>query len=84
MINVTCRIVPETNSIFVWRDGSLVGLVEEVGGEAELTVYGVPNKPTVLSFNDLEIIQDNWNQLQEIMRELKKKIDFSIDGGDEL
>ena len=70
MKNVSCTVVEATNTVFVWGErNDLVAMVTAgEGGEAELTIYGVPNKPTVLSFNDLEIIQDNWNQLQEMRR----------------
>jgi len=85
MRHVTCTLVEKTNTVMVWREGELVGMVTEVGGEPQLTIYGVSNKPLVLSFNDLEIIEDNWNALQEMRgrEERRRKIyKNGIDSGE--
>lgn len=71
MKNVTCTIVLNTNTVFVWKTEGveLVAMVMEGGdGEAEMTVYGNQDGLRVLTLNDVEIIQDNWNQLQEMRK----------------
>lgn len=65
-------------------------MVTEVEGEPQLQVYGNRDSLQVFSFNDLEIIQDNWNQLQEMRgweerrRRIYKTGDFPLDGDDGL
>ena len=69
---MTCTMVVETNTVFAWREKELVAMVVEEGGEPQMTVYGNRDAMRVLSFCDLEIIQDNWNQLQEMRRSEEK------------
>lgn len=84
-INVTCTIVLTTNTVMVWRDGGLVGMVMEKGGEPELQVFGQRDSLRWFSFCDLEIIRDNWNQLQEMRAvETLKKGEKIVDGDDGL
>lgn len=85
MKNVRCKLVPTTNTVFVFRDARLVAMVTEVEGEPRMVFYGGLNNAVEVSFNDLEIIQDNWNQLQEYRKEIRveedEKPEKSVDIG---
>lgn len=73
MKNITCIIQKDRVGIF--RDGKMIGIVAEVRGEPVLTLscgYGVSS--IQLSFNDLAIIEDNWNQMKEMVIELDNQV----------
>ena len=51
-----------------------------LGGEPEMTEWGHNDLERTITFNDLEIIQDNWNQLQEMQKwERRRKKKVSVD-----
>lgn len=82
---MTCTLVLTTNTVMVWRDGSLVGMAEEDEMGFKLTLYPIANNPVVVTACDLDIITDNWNQLQEmVMVERLKKDENFVDGDDGL
>ena len=56
MRNVHCLMLGGLDSIAVYRDTNVIGGVSERTGEPSLSLYGTQT----LTFNDLEIIQDNW------------------------
>lgn len=67
-MNVHCQIWEYENRLKVYRQRALVGVVTNTGGDPMLKLQlGVEE----LSFNDMEIIKDNWNQMQELRSELK-------------
>lgn len=51
-----------------WPGNMLIGTMTAVGeGEPVMTLF--PSvEPIELTLNDLEIIQDNWNQLEEMQK----------------
>jgi hypothetical protein len=62
MKNVYCLMLGGFDSIGVYRDTNVIGGVTEVDGEPSLSVYGTQT----LTFNDLDLIVDNWNQMMEM------------------
>jgi len=64
MAHVFCKVYPASKYLTVHPVGNediLVAEVLEVDGEPSIRVYAAQDGLRVLSFNDLEIIQDNWN-----------------------
>jgi hypothetical protein len=62
MKNVHCLMLAGLNSLAVYRGDDVIGGVSEVNGEPSLSLYGTQT----LTFNDLDIIVDNWNQMMEM------------------
>ena len=62
MKNVHCLMLGGLDSITVYRDNNVIGGVSEVKGEPSLSLYGTQT----LTFNDLDIIMDNWGQMMEM------------------
>jgi len=62
-MNVHCQIWEEDNRLKVYRQHTLIGVVTNTGGDPVLTLQLGVEK---LSFGDMEIIMDNWNQMQEM------------------
>lgn len=70
MNNVTCTI--SDNRVDIFRDGEYIGKVElGTNDEPILILYADGNFRQNVSFNDLDIIQDNWNFFLD--KELRKK-----------
>ena len=59
---VTCII--GSNCLNISRNGRDIGKVEDWDGEFVI----VMNYQEVLTFDDIAIIQDNWNVMREIQR----------------
>ena len=68
-MNVYCVIRIASNVLEVYKEYNLVAVVSEGVNGPELTVYGNTDSLRVLTFNDLDIIMDNWNQMQELRAE---------------
>jgi hypothetical protein len=76
MNHVTCELNVESNRLAIKRDGVTIGTVVEIGvwvylewvSEPAIHLYPI-TAPAVLTFNDIEIIMDNWNQMQEIRKQ---------------
>lgn len=76
MNNVACILLPHSNIygttpvVEVYRDEVLVGVVEcaENAEEPTMTIFGRDNGKAYLTLGDMDIIQDNWNQLQEMQK----------------
>ena len=72
-MNVMCTLDVESNSLTVFRVNCLVATVKYCGGEQpEITLFAGQDKLLTLTLGDLEIIQDNWSQLQELRESAKK------------
>jgi hypothetical protein len=65
LLEISCAIDLEHKQIHVYRDGILIAIVINTGLIRFLLQY--PNDLT-LSMNDLEIIQDNFNAMQEMLK----------------
>lgn len=83
-MNVHCKLLPYSNiygilpALEVWRESDCLGTVHlGADGDPVLTVFGDKYR-TELTFNDLEIIQDNWTQLMELT--VKKKSEPMTEG----
>jgi hypothetical protein len=59
MNHVTCTF--EGNQVKIYRNDKLIGFVTEVSGEPMITVFADINHLQTFTFNDIAIIQDNWN-----------------------
>lgn len=65
-MNVICHIDPDNNRVFIHRGDSLIGWVND---EGVLELLGDALSGTsYISMDDLDIVMDNWNQLQEKQR----------------
>ena len=62
--HVTCKLT-SGRYLEIWRGGKLIGAVDnEKDDDPIITLYGnLSDYNQTLSFNDLEIIMDNWAQL---------------------
>ena len=75
-MNVTCVI--RKDDIEIWRGSHHIGYVRaDLNGEPFMHLFNEPKSSVSISFSDLNIIEDNWNQLMEL---IDKK---SIDNGQE-
>lgn len=72
MRHVVCII--HRNHLTIERDNREIGTVKTVDGEPTILLdsYAVEGRQFPLSFTDLEIIQDNWNAMQELGGEIDK------------
>lgn len=68
--NVTCVIQTDRVSILN-RKGEEIGFVSDARGTAEpkLFLYNSPIETPNLTFTDIAVIQDNWNQMVEMKRQ---------------
>ena len=57
--HIVCTVHPDEEKLKLYRNGACIGTVE--GDRILLGTF-------FLTLNDLDIIQDNWNQLQEMIR----------------
>lgn len=65
MKHVTCQIQNDRVEIFRGRD--MIGTVVAIGeDEPVITIFSNPDGVQSLTFNDIAIIQDNWNQCEEM------------------
>lgn len=71
-MNVMCKLDVEDNSLMVLQDGRIVGIVKEGKEQPEITLFSNQDGLLTLTLGDLAIIQDNWNQLQELRETAKK------------
>lgn len=64
---ITCKINPKHNDItlFETRHSELEPIGQVWYDEGEPTIY-MYNKDTRLTFSDIAVIQDNWENMQEI------------------
>ena len=68
MNNFYCTIINDRVEIF--RGRKMLGTVVQIGeGEPTLTVFCQADGVQEFTFNELAIIQDNWNQCQEMINE---------------
>lgn len=63
--NVYCTIDLENKEVNVWKNGKLIILITDDGTER---IVRQPND-LVLRRNDLAIIEDNFNAMQEMLKE---------------
>jgi hypothetical protein len=70
-MNVSCHLSPPHNSLAVYRGNDLVAMASEGVEGPEVTIFGNKDSLRVLTFNDLDIIIDNWNQMQEMRTEAR-------------
>lgn len=70
-MNVVCQIAPEHRKVYIYRDSNLIGFAKEAPKEDEpiLVLLCGLDGVAILSFNDLAIIQDNWNAMMEQLNE---------------
>lgn len=67
MKHVTCQIRNDRVEIFRGRD--MIGTVVAIGeDEPVITIFSNPDGVQSLTFNDIAIIQDNWNQCEEMLK----------------
>ena len=65
-MNVTCVWSPEFDMISLWRGTEYAGVVIDEGGEPQIVLYPLgDDTATWLTFTDINIIMENWNELQE-------------------
>ncbi len=64
-MNIRCLI--QNARVEVYRGERLVATVDDRNhtGDPVMTIYGDIDGVLRFTFNDLEIIKDNWNQLEE-------------------
>jgi hypothetical protein len=66
---LTCIIDAEGEAVVLRRGNNPVGIISlGEDGEPEFMLYGNQNGTVFLSFSDIEIAMDNWNQMQEMRR----------------
>ena len=66
-----CELYPDNNYMTVHSVGNddvLYVEVFEIDGNVCLRVYAVKDGVKVFTFNELAIIQDNWNAMQELRK----------------
>ena len=66
-MNVHVLTLPALNKMAVYRGNLLLALVDAGEGDPEVNMVA-PMIKAYLSFGDMDIIQDNWNQMQEMIR----------------
>lgn len=74
MSHVSCKLLPEQNKVEVWKGDDLIGVVHD-----ESLMWFIPdgcNQFVEISFLDMDIIRDNWNQMVEMRRERNMPIIF--------
>ena len=64
-MNVSCVQSANQDVLMVYQGNMWIGTVLLLVDEPSLMLFGQPN-PHILTFNDWEIIMDNWNQMQEM------------------
>ena len=64
MNHVMCKLIGD--HLEIWRGGKLIGTVDNrEDPDPVITMYGcLPDYNQTLTFNDVEIIMDNWAQLK--------------------
>lgn len=69
-MNVICQISPEHRRVYIYRDSNLIGFVKQKPGEDDprIILLGGVDGASFLTFNDIAIIQDNWNFLVESLQ----------------
>lgn len=70
---VTCRIHQDQERVDIYRGATNIGYVSSIGGRPSITLlkesrWGIEAH---IAIEDLEIVLDNWNQMQEFIREGK-------------
>lgn len=77
MTNVTCLMNPETNTLRVYRDKRLLGIVSDLENDnnPSMEVFSNRDGLAYMSLNDMEIIMDNWNNMQELRKKNEKVVD---------
>ena len=67
-MNMDLRVLmmPMKNTLVLFKNGNYFGKVDSGEGEPEMLISGYGE--IALTFLELEIILDNWNQLQEMIR----------------
>lgn len=77
-MNVNCEMNLDRNKLTVFRGLCPIAIVGQLDDKSDVVIqicnsdYSFPNH--ILTFNDIAIIQDNWNQMQEIINGLKAEI----------
>lgn len=67
MNHVTCII--QNDRVEIFRGRSMIGTVVAIGDEEPvITIFSNPDGVQPLTFNDIAIIQDNWNQCEEMLK----------------
>lgn len=66
-MNVHCLI--RNDRVEIFRFNRLIGTVVRIGtDEPIITLFAETSGTQELTFNDFEIIQDNWNQFEEMQK----------------
>jgi hypothetical protein len=63
MKNVVCTLTDD--GLFVYRGKHLFATVQELNGEPTIQ-FIFSSRPLQLTFDDIAIIQDNWNMMKEL------------------
>ncbi len=67
MNHVTCII--QNDRVEIFRGRHMIGTVVAIGvDEPVITIFSNPDGVQSLTFNDIAIIQDNWNQCEEMLK----------------
>ena len=82
---IVCEMYPKTNRMALVRNGEFLGSVKVNSSEDGFPVRMFGHNDVIISFqagnmfylnlNDLMIIQECWNQMQEIRMSEKKSVD---------
>ncbi len=63
---LTCRIDAEREAVYMARGNTQVGHISRgADGEPEFVLKASPAHTVYISFNDIEVAMDNWNQMQD-------------------
>jgi hypothetical protein len=63
---VTCKIYPLCNGVDIYVDNRLVGVVSQDMPDCDPVIkFNERGANAMLSFGDIEIIMDNWEEMQE-------------------
>lgn len=64
-MNVHCIVKVDEKVVEIYCGVKLMGWVrEDVSGEPLISLFGDIDSIVKMSFNDIDIIRDNWNHLQ--------------------
>jgi len=61
--HVFCKVFPEQNKLEIWKGKDFLGYARE----GVITWFSDENGITEISFEDLAVIQDNWNQMKNLV-----------------
>jgi len=65
---ITCLLHTKFKSVSLFRDGCLIGVINEFDNEPVIIFNHDFDETGRLSFDEIDIIQDNWNQMIEMWK----------------